>query len=119
LNGLVKNCYKLFDRLIHDYYRRAFIHSNNTAKPVVEFDDIPGTKAERMPEGPPYETDKLGLMGIVCIFAFHWDSFSLAKEAKLPQRAMAWIAHDDVIENLYFQQLPGSIEITGHFDVCL
>ena len=30
---------------------------------------------------------------------------------------MFWIAHDDVVQNLDFEKLPGPDEVAGHFDV--
>ena len=50
-DGFVKAGLKFPDWAVHNHNRRALIHAQNTAKPALIADDIPGMKPERIRQG--------------------------------------------------------------------
>jgi len=57
---------------VHQNHCRAFIHAQDTAKPVVKAENVPGAKPESSAQWLPNDAEKLGLVrvgGIVsCVF---------------------------------------------------
>jgi hypothetical protein len=72
-NGLVKAGFELPKFPVHNDDRGAIIHPDNTAKPVIEADDIACTEPEWMLVRHPDNGEKLGLIRVFerTIIAFH------------------------------------------------
>jgi hypothetical protein len=73
---LVESGFELPEFPVHNDDRRAIIHPDNTAKPVIEADDIACTEPEWMLVRHPDNGEKLGLRRVVerTFIAFHGDS---------------------------------------------
>ena len=65
MNRFVKAGLKIPHGPIHHDDRRAFIHADDAAKPAVQTEDIAGMKPERMLQGMPDDSHKLGLCWVV------------------------------------------------------
>jgi hypothetical protein len=72
-DGLVESGFELPKFPIHNDDRRAIIHADDTAKPVIEADDIACTEPEWMLVRHPDNGEKLGLIRVFerTIIAFH------------------------------------------------
>jgi hypothetical protein len=72
-DGLVKTGFELPKFLVHNDDRRAIIHADDTAKPVIEADDIACTEPEWMLVRHPDNGEKLGLIRVFerTFIAFH------------------------------------------------